>query len=234
LEELDKRRAELAEADPTERLWYAQFQNDPLPDSLGLFKQPSRYTELPSGPFRTLIGIDMSYSPARRADHFALVVMKVFTQPVSEVAADGTARMIVAEVAYVVAVWRERWDPAMVDRVTHLARAMFPGGKMYSYMSGPEIGIAHYLAEKGIAVDVIPARYSKRQRAQKSIDKANAARILFPASAPWVEPMIARMILFTGADNAGDDDEVDALVSAVDGGMLQAPSTFKTFGKRRI
>ena len=229
LEEILRRRAEMAEVDPTERLWHSQWQNDPLPDSLGLFRAPKRYACLPSTAFRTIMGTDLSYSPSRHADFFALVVLKVFQDVVIE---DG--RSLVAEVAYVVNCWRERWDPAQCEQIIRMARGMYPGAPIYSYMSGPEIGIAHYLAEKGIPIQVMPARYSKRQRAQNAIDKNNAGRILYPESGPWVNGMIARNILFTGDDKSGNDDEQDALVSAVDGGMMSGVTAPKTLWKRRI
>ena len=80
----------------------------------------------------------------------------------------------------------------------------------------------------------MPARYSKRHRAQKTIDRSNAGRIRFPESAPWVTGMLARMTLFSGDENAGDDDEIDALVSAVDGGMASGVSAPRALGPRRI
>jgi len=212
LEELNKRRAELKEADPNERIWHAQFQNDPQPDVPGLFRSPTRYAELPQRPgFRVVIGADLAYSSARHADYFALVVLKIWP----ELTLDGK----LSEVAYVTQVWRERWDPAQSEQIIRLARGMNPGAIIYSYMSGPEIGIARYLEDKGIPIEVMPARYSKRQRAQQAIDLSNAGRIRFPEHAPWVSGFVSRMILFSGIETAGDDDEIDALASAVAGGM---------------
>lgn len=230
LDELRLRRSELKEADPTERIWHAQFQNDPQPDVLGLFRNPARYNALPSASgYRTIIGADLSYSSSKHADYFALVVMKIWPEMVRE----GDS-MKLREVAYVVNAWRERWDPAQSEQIIRLARAMYPGATVYSYMSGPEKGVAHYLAEKGIPVEVMAARYSKRQRAQKAIDMANAGRIRFPESAPWVAGFVARMVLFSGIESAGDDDEVDALASAVAGALGGGGQQPRTVGKRRI
>lgn len=230
LDELHRRRDELKEADPTERIWHAQFQNDPQPDVLGLFRNPARYNALPSASgYRTIIGADLSYSSSKHADYFALVVMKIWPEMVRE----GDS-MKLREVAYVVNAWRERWDPAQSEQIIRLARAMYPGATVYSYMSGPEKGVAHYLAEKGIPVEVMAARYSKRQRAQKAIDMANAGRIRFPESAPWVAGFVARMMLFSGIESAGDDDEVDALASAVAGALGGGGQQPRTVGKRRI
>jgi predicted phage terminase large subunit-like protein len=229
LEELHKRRAELREQDPTERMWWANFQNNPLPDTIGLFKSPKRFDVLPVGGFRTVIGLDMAYSSSAHADSFALVVLKIYAETFIE---NGT--QVYGERAYVVNVWRERWDPSVVHQTILMARGMYPGAVMYSYMAGPEVGIAHYLAEKGIPIQVMPARYSKRQRAQAAIDKNNAGRILVPEQAPWVSGFVSRLILFSGLEKAGNDDEVDALVSAVDGGMAVSQSVPRTVGRRRI
>jgi hypothetical protein len=223
---LKRNRDEIFEADPTGRIWHSQWQNDPLPDSLGLFKSPARYETLPTTPgFRTVYGLDLAYSARRHADYLALVVLRIWPEWTEE----GRR-----EVAYVAAVWRERWDPAQAVEICKMARALYPGGTFFSYMAGPEIASAHYLAEQGIEIQVMPARYSKRHRAQASIDKSNAGRIRFPTSAPWVNGMVARLMLFSGDENAGDDDEIDALVSAVDGGMKSAVSVPKALGPRRI
>jgi hypothetical protein len=231
LDVLNQKRAELREVDPSERLWFAQFQNDPLPDSLGLFKSPKRYTVLPTSPCRTVLGLDLAYSTKARADYFALVAIKIFAEEFVE---DG--RSVVGQRAYVVNVWREKYDPAMAKDVIQVARRMYPSAVIFSYMSGPEIGTAHYLAEHGIAVNVIPARYGKRTRAQKTIDRSNIGRLLFPETGaqPWVSGFVARLILFTGDETAGDDDEIDALVSACDGGLQTTATVPKTMGGPRI
>jgi predicted phage terminase large subunit-like protein len=230
LEELHRRRDELREADPTERIWHAQFQNDPQPDVLGLFKNPTRYTTLPEGRgFRTIIGADLSYSSSRHADYFALVVLKIFPEMISE---GGEMKM--REVAYIVECRRERWDPAQSEAAIRQARAVYGNASVYSYMSGPEVGIARYLGDRGVAVNILPARYSKRQRAQPAIDLANAGRIRVPEGAPWASGFIARLMLFSGDEKAGDDDEIDALASAVGGGMAGMSYRPKTLAPRRI
>lgn len=230
IEELHMRRSELKEADPTERIWHAQFQNDPQPDVIGLFKNPARYTETPASQgFRVVIGADLAYSSARHADYFALVVLKIWPEMVRE---GDTMKM--REVAYLVDCRRERWDPAQCEAILRQTRAMYPGAQIYSYMSGPETGIARYLEDKAIPIQVLHARYSKRQRAQPAIDLANAGRIRVPESAPWAAGFVSRMILFSGDEKAGDDDEIDALASAVAGGMAGANFRPKALGKRRI
>lgn len=228
LEELHRRRAELKETDPSERLWYAQFQNDPLPDALGLFRSPDRYERLPETPHRTVYGLDLAYSDGQYADFFALVVLKIFEESFVE---DG--RWVTGQRGYVVAAWRERWDPTMIESTCKMAARMYPGGVFFTYVSGPEIGTVRHLVEKGLPIHPMTARYGKRIRSQKTIEKNNSGRIVLPTSAPWVPGMAQRMVLFTGADN-GDDDDIDALVSAVDGGMMGVPGVPRALGGRRI
>jgi predicted phage terminase large subunit-like protein len=136
--------------------------------------------------------------------------------------------------AYVTEVNRTKLDAVMIEGTARRMIAKHGRGAIYSYMSGPEIGTAHYLAGRGIPIEVMPARYGKRTRAQKTIDRNNSGRILFPESAPWVAGFVARLILFTGDESAGDDDEIDALVSACDGGMSSAATIPRTLGAPRI
>ena len=228
VEMLHARRDELREVDPTERIWYAQFQCEPLPDALGLFRRPTTYDALPSGHYRTVIGADLSYSSSRNADFFALLVLKIYQERGLD-----NGRIVTHEIGYAVDHARERWDPAASEIALRRARLTYPGAPIFSYMSGPEIGIAHYLAERQIPIEVLPARYSKRQRAQRTIDRCNAGRIRFPAHAPWVSGFVSRMILFSGDEKSGDDDDIDALVSANDGGMNFALPTPRSLGKSR-
>ena len=55
-------------------------------------------------------------------------------------------------------------------------------------------------------------------RAQRTIDAWNSGKILVPAQAPWASGFLARVLSWRGIDGE-PDDEIDALVSAVDGGM---------------
>jgi predicted phage terminase large subunit-like protein len=235
---LEQKRAELREVDPSERLWFAQFQNDPKPDALGLFRRPQGYNVLPSGPFRTVFGVDLAYSTKRGADYFALVVLKIFIESFIEtvIEQDGRAsyRPTMGQRAYVCAVWREKFDPAQAEQILRLARGQFPNAVTYSYMSGPELGSAHYMADHGIPIEVIPARYSKRTRAQPTIDRVNSGRVLVPEHAPWLTGFCARLILFTGDEADSNDDEADALVSACDGGMSTAAAVPKALGRLRL
>jgi hypothetical protein len=234
LTELHKRREEEKERDPSEGIWYAQFQNDPRPDRLGLFKKPRRYRELPSGgAFRTVFGVDLAYSMEKFSDYFALVVLKIWPEIVIDPA---SGRPVTREVAYVCRSWREKWDPAGAISTIKAAKLQFPGAKIYSYMSGPEKGMLNYMGEHGINIDYIPARTHKRVRAQRTIDISNEGRIVFPedeAANPWVRGQLARLEIFSGDEKGGDDDDIDALVSAIDGGMWSMGAAPRSLGKSR-
>jgi predicted phage terminase large subunit-like protein len=216
LEDLKQRRAALAEVDPTERLWHAQFQNDPQPDAIGLFGNPVRYGVLPAFG-RYVIGIDLAYSVETTADYFAMVVIRIW---------EG--------VAYVVNVLRERRDLDLATHRIKFAERMYPGAAIYSYVAGPEKGAIQYLNDRGVHAQPMPARYDKGTRARKTIDAWNLGRIMVPEHAPWASGFVSRCRLFTGNPKAADDDEIDALVSACDGGLFCSGAAPKAFGKPRI
>jgi hypothetical protein len=234
LDELKRRREELREVDISERLWWAQFQNDPLPDALGLFRASARYDVMPGAPGGTTWhGLDMAYSAALGADKFAIVSGRAWRQSVIE-KVDGRARAAIRSIGYVGHVRVGRWDPTAIEDAYWEATGLLPGGECYSYISGPEIGTVRHMAEHGVIVHPLKARYSKRIRAQRAIDLNNAGRLRLPAEAPWVQGFQQRMILFSGDERSTDDDEVDALVSGVDGGMMSGTFVPKSAGSARI
>ena len=109
---------------------------------------------------------------------------------------------------------------------------MYGHGAIYSYVAGPEIGAVRYFAQNGIEIQGMPARFNKRVRAQRTIDLWNAGKILIPERAPWVASFLERTYSFRGIE--GDaDDEIDALVSAADGGMWSA-GVPRAFGSPRV
>lgn len=226
LDELKAIKSEIEQQDPTMRRWWSQWMNNPQPDALGLFKNPTRFSVLPEGGFRTVIGCDLAYGNSKHNDYFAYVVLKIYVEP-----KDGGG---VQEVGYLVDCRRERWDPANSEAILRTLKHAYPGAPIYSYMSGPEMGIVRYLEDKGLSIIPMAARYSKRQRAQPAIDLNNAGRIRVPEGAPWSVGFIARLMLFSGDEKAGDDDEADALASAVAGGMKGGGFKPKTLGPRRI
>jgi predicted phage terminase large subunit-like protein len=91
---------------------------------------------------------------------------------------------------------------------------------VWSYMSGPEIGMAKLMRDRGLPICPLPARYNKLVRAQRTIKRWNSGEILVPSTnAPWVRGFLHRMSCFRGNDHDDGDDEIDALVSLCDGAM---------------
>lgn len=218
LEAHKRLQAEWFEVDPTGRKWWAQIQNDPKPDALGLFRKPGNYSVLPIyGGHRTVIGVDLAYSATASSDYFAIVVLRFF----------GSS-------CYVLEAYRAKRDVEQAAVELRKRMAAYPLATFYSYASGPERGTLHFLSERGIPIQAIPARYDKQTRAQRTIEAWNLGRILVPENEPWARAFIARCELFTGSDKAGDDDEIDALVSAFDGGMFSSVAVPTTMGKARI
>ena len=74
-----------------------------------------------------------------------------------------------------------------------------------------------------VPVGIMPARYNKLVRAQKTIRRWNDGDIAVPANAPWASGFLHRVSLFRGHER-DRDDEVDALVSVADA-MLGGATT---------
>lgn len=217
LEELKAIRAEMAEIDPTERTWWSQFQNEPRTQSGDLFKQPLRYSSLPEWPgFRDALGIDLAYSQSADADWFALAAIRIWSG-----------------VAYVRNIVRFQADVSKAAMHIRHAWAQFGRCPVYSYMAGPEKGAAQYLTSEGIPVQVMNARFNKRVRAQKTVDRWNAGKVMVPEHMPGLDAWLGRMTAFRGVD--GDaDDEIDALVSACDGALSSGVTGPRVLGVPRI
>lgn len=201
LEELYRTRAELAERDPTERIWWAQFQNEPRAAGSDLFKTPRRWTELPPWHHRVAYGCDFAFSQSSSADWFAAVALRIYSGQ-----------------AYVLEVRRERLDPNLIEQVLKGMIAKYGRAPVFSYQSGPEIGLTNVLLERGVPIARMLARYNKLVRAERTIRRWNDGNILVPVEtdALWVPGFLHRVASFRGHEK-DQDDEVDALVSACDG-----------------
>lgn len=215
---LQAKRAAMAEVDPSEREWFAQFQNDPRAAVESKFHEPTYFDAVPEWPgYRWGMGIDLAYTVGG-GDWFAVVVAKFY----------GSAM-------YVVDVARERADFGTLEnmiRARWLKNGQCP---IFSYISGPEKGAINYFASRGIPIQGLVARYSKATRAQKTIDRWNAGKIPVQRQMPWTRHFVARTLGFTGHEKARDDDEQDALVSLNDGmGGGVAMEAPKFLGHRRV
>ena len=197
---LEATRAELRESDPTEQVWWSQFQNDPQPEGSDLFGTPTLYTELPTWGYRVAHGVDFAYVDAPGADYFAAVTGRIYGRKL-----------------YVLEVQRHRLDASLLESTCKAILAKYGTGPMWSYQAGPEVGLSRLLQTRGVPVGIMPARYNKLVRAQKTIRRWNEGEILIPASAEatWRPGFLRRVSLFRGHDK-DRDDEVDALVSVCD------------------
>jgi predicted phage terminase large subunit-like protein len=221
LEQIRAAKAELHESDPSDRIFLAQWMCSPITPRGDHFTNPARYRELPTfGGSRVFYGLDMSYSQATISDWSAIVVFKAW-----------------GSTAYVQHVDRFRLDVPLIGHKLLTAQSRYGTGPIFSYVSGPEIGIIQHLAERGLPVEGMPARYNKLVRATRTIRRVRESEILFPEddAAAWVPSMIQRLTSWRGVDG-DEDDEVDALVSGSEGGMFSfagsEPTT--TSGERRF
>ena len=221
LEQLKQLRAELAVDDPSERTWWAQYMCDPRAESGDLFGSPGRYAQLPVAGFRLALGLDAAYSSKPTADWFALA-----------------AGMFSGSSGYLVDVERFRADEGQAQkriRAMHDHHGVRIGEiPIFSYVAGPEIGMIANMHDVGIPVQGLGARYHKVTRARRTISKWNTGQLLLPMSASWVPGFLSRVLAWRGHD--GDqDDEIDAMVSLVDGAThsgVTAPGV--PFGQRRV
>jgi predicted phage terminase large subunit-like protein len=198
LEELHKMRRELALADPGERIWHAQLMGDPRPEGSDLFRGATRYEAFPLGGYRIAYGVDFAYTDAPGSDFFAACAARVYGRKV-----------------YLVDFRRHKLDAVQLEDTCRTFLNEHGRAVLWSYQAGPEVGLSRLLLQRGIPVGIIPARYNKLVRAQKTIRRWNEGDILVPATAPWAPGFLHRVALFRGHER-DRDDEVDAMVSMVD------------------
>lgn len=216
LPELRAMREELAQVDPTERVWWAQLQNDPKPEGFAKFDpHPMRYDRIPDGAHRIAYGLDMAYSADKGADSCAMVALKVV----------GTR-------CYVLEAQSHRHDAHMIESMVRAMMDRHGRGPVFSYVSGPETGIVRILRERGLPVVPMRARWDKSTRATRTVRRWNDGQVVLPTSAPWLAFFLRRIVIWNGAPNSRYDDEVDALVSGCDGIMgSSATGIIKSIGK---
>ncbi len=218
LHALKQMRAELAEKDPTERLWWAQLMGNPKPIGANLFGEPTRYSVLPTYGYRVGFGLDMAYTVGDGADWFARVVGRMYGPKL-----------------YLLDVRRHKIDAHLIESTCKADLHKYGRAPFFSYMSGPEVGMASVLNERGVPVVKLHARYNKLVRAQRTIKRWNDGEILIPdtiETADWTTGFLHRVECFRGREMDTDDDEIDALVSLADGVMGgMVAGQIKTMGR---
>lgn len=219
LEQLKAIRAELKESDPYEAVFWSRYQGRPIAEGASFYNTPARYTEMPPWPgFRDAIGLDLAYSEKRTADWFAGVLVRVY----------GSR-------AFVRHTVRVRPDPRELPGLVRELRAMAPGAPVFTYGSGPELGVVGRLnVDHALRIQFMQARLNKLWRTQRTIKRWNDGDIMVPANEPWADAFIKRVQGFSGLDG-DEDDESDALVSVCDA-MLGLTSSLgpMTGGARRL
>lgn len=203
LEALRAMREELREQDPTERIWWAQLQGDPKPIGSAKFRPDvERYDVLPDWNFRLAFGADLAFTSGDGSDYFAMGVLKII----------GTR-------GYLIDMARTKLESHQIESTAKAFQNKYGAGPIFSYVSGPEVGMVKLMRERGLPFYPLRARYSKLVRAERTIKRWNDGNILVPRVAPWLPGFLSRVGRFTGAEKDRDDDEIDALVSVCDGAM---------------
>lgn len=160
--------------------------------------------------YDTAIGVDLSYSG--RGDSSALCV-------VSRECADWTRDRY-----YVRAMWSGPRELRSLRRTLDSYRNIYPTAHFVSYCSGMERGVLGMLDEESrdeegrpiAPISILPmvTNDSKASRAAGTIELWNQGRVILP-NATWAHNLANRVKGFDGSPG-GADDEVDALVSAVE------------------
>jgi predicted phage terminase large subunit-like protein len=127
-------------------------------------------------------------------------------------------------------VQRHKLDATLLESTCKRIIASYGRAPLWSYQSGPEVGLSRLLIERGVPVGVMHARYNKLVRAQKTIRRWNDGDVLLPKSAPWLKGFVQRVSMFRGHEK-DRDDEIDAIVSLCDATLGGATtSTLKDLG----
>ncbi len=234
LEHLRSARAELYEADPSERTWHSQFQNDPREGSRGSFKGVHYLETLPNlSTCRVAIGLDAAYSEGSSSDYFVA----------------GALLELASGIVVVGYVERHRRGIDGVSDALDGFAARYPDAPMFSYVQGPEVGVYRQLAaprvyfdelgeqriRAGHIVHTMTAQWSKEVRARPAAAAWERGLLRVLSGQSWTPSYVREMNAFTGAGGREVDDQVDMTVSGFDGlrRRLTLLGSF-TRGRRRI
>lgn len=188
---------------------------------------PATYTARPIRFDVIRIGVDFAYSARTSADHNAAVVV-------------GR----IADRFYVLHVVKRQCDANAWGGELAALKQRYPTATFHAYIAGTELGVVSMLAQPPhrIRIDATTTRMDKLARAQRTAGHWNGnerdvieaearvaagdriatvppripKRVYVPEQAGWdVAGFVDRVLAFTGRDG-GEDDEIDALVAAVD------------------
>lgn len=192
-----------------------QYQGRPRLRGAGVFREPARYTALPTAGYRVAYGVDLAYTEATRADWSVLVELWRVEQPPGP---DGLERPLF----YVVDVHRAQQEIADFAAVLQAASHRRKDAPMAWRCAGVERGAGSLLKRPPYALPL----QLKTPPGDKYVSATplsiawNDARVLvpdqdwFPSRTTRVADYVARFLDFTGAKNGETDDEIDATGTA--------------------
>jgi len=172
----------------------ALYQGTPRTVSGGMFGEPHFYDKLPDN-YRTVVTFDAAYTQKTSADYSVIIAGRY----------DG-------EKLYVTDMYR-----AQTNAETFKAR-LDAFQKQHTTVLNTRIGgtekvFIEWLRSEGIRVNAEPTKGDKYMNATPLAAAWNRGDILLPRQAPWLDPFIAELMDFTGADDV-HDDIVDTLATA--------------------
>jgi len=187
--------------DVGEYVWASLFQGVPRPRGGAVFGDPWGYAELPNPalPRRHGIGLDFAFTKKTSSDYSALVVM-----------------MSCEGYFYVLDVVRVQMRAPEFKEVIRAYRARYPTARLRWIAAGTEVGVADFVREAKLPIELVTAREDKFVRALGYAAAWNSGRVLVPEDSTahrWVDEFLVEHAEFTGVNDA-KDDQVDAAVAA--------------------
>jgi predicted phage terminase large subunit-like protein len=182
--------------------WSSLYMGEPRPRGGAVFRDVRLYDPqthvVRSHVWRVAIGVDLAYTARAKADYSTAVVL----------AADGQG------VCYVLDVIRAQVEaPVFAQQLAALKHRY--SAPMLWYAAGTEQGVAQFIRNQGVAIDVQAPRGDKFVRSMPVAAAWNASRISVPSNTAWSNAFVEEILAFTGVGDV-HDDQVDALAAAYD------------------
>lgn len=182
--------------------WASLYMGEPRPRGGAVFRDVRLYDPqthvVRSHVWRVAIGVDLAYTARAKADYSTAVVL----------AADGQG------VCYVLDVIRAQVEaPVFAQQLAGLKQRY--SAPMLWYAAGTEQGVAQFIRNQGVAIDVQAPRGDKFVRSMPVAAAWNASRISVPTNTAWSNAFVEEILAFTGVGDV-HDDQVDALAAAYD------------------
>lgn len=182
--------------------WASLYMGEPRPRGGAVFRDVRLYDPqtavVRSHVWRVAIGVDLAYTARAKADYSTAVVL----------AADGQG------VCYVLDVIRAQVEaPAFAQQLAALKQRY--AAPILWYAAGTEQGVAQFIRNQGVTIDVQAPRGDKYVRSMPVAAAWNASRISVPSNTAWSNAFVEEILAFTGVGDL-HDDQVDALAAAYD------------------